>query len=120
LQRWHTTRNDRKQRELLRSAAASDLPKYIDTNTQEGKERLKRNSENVDWLLAAVDKLADDRNNLVHAPFMFSVADDGTLTMQSFSVTGNERAKELPGLDLLGEMKRHRDNMAAWAHSRSL
>jgi hypothetical protein len=32
--------------------------------------------------------------------------------MQSFSMTGNERAKQLSGVDLLREMERHRHNMA--------
>jgi hypothetical protein len=116
LQKWHDLRNDKEQRKLLRNAVASDLPKRINIKAKDGTERLKRIDENITWLLDEANTLADHRNNFLHAPFMFLVAEDGTLTMQSFSIVGNQRAQSLSGKNLLEEMSRHRENMAALAH----
>jgi hypothetical protein len=112
LQQWHDLRNDREQRKLLRNTLTSDLQKRVDKR-RGGTEQLKRIKENITWLLDKIDELADHRNNFLHAPFMFSVADDGELTMQSFSMVGNQRAQALAGKDLKDEMHHHRENMAA-------
>jgi hypothetical protein len=112
LKKWHNLRNNSAQRSFLRKSLATDLQKRADDKGTDGLEWLKRIKKNVAWLVDEVDKLADDRNNFIHAPFMFSVADDGTLTMEPLSLLGNLRAAALSGKNLLDELRRHRDNMA--------
>ena len=67
---WYAMRSDTGQREKLRSP----LPK-----TTSGRwKKSPRASDDLKWLLDRVDKLANDRNNAIHAPCSLYLRGDGS------------------------------------------
>jgi hypothetical protein len=59
------------------------------------------------WLLDRADKLANDRNNAIHAPCSLYLPGDGSSEVMAAVRTanaGNRRAKNLEGIDLLIEL----------------
>jgi hypothetical protein len=84
---WHSTANDRAQREMLRAVAR-----------QPGTKRdkfLEPYRDDVLWLLKEMDALADQRNNAIHSPFMIHIGNDGQESYRPMEFLGNRRAKRL-------------------------
>jgi hypothetical protein len=106
---WHTLRDDRMQRVVLQASIDAGLGERAAKKGRDGPRWLKQSRTKINWLLEEVNTISQDRNNFVHAPFMFSVADNNRLTMVPWDFFGNPRAKALKGKNL---MQRHRENMA--------
>ena len=91
-------RSDTGQREKLRSAIAE---------TTSGRwKKSPRASDDLKWLLDGVDKLANNRNNAIHAPCSLYLRGDGSSGVMAAvrsANAGNRRAKDLEGEDLLTE-----------------
>jgi hypothetical protein len=95
---WYAIRSDTKQREKLRSA-------IIETTSGRWKKSLRAPGD-LKWLLDRADKLANDRNNAVHAPCSLYLRGDGSSEVMAAvrsANAGNRRAKNLEGKDLLIE-----------------
>jgi hypothetical protein len=100
---WHSTSNDRTQREMLRAAAAAAT-----TANPQAKS-------DIAWLLSELNKLAGRRNVAVHSPLIF--ANEMTETeIIPWWFFGNPRAAELRDKPLLDEFKWYRDHLARLAY----
>jgi hypothetical protein len=100
---WHSTPNDRTQREMLKAAAAAAT-----TATPQTKS-------DIAWLLAELHKLAGKRNAAIHAPLIF--ANEMTqVEIIPWFFFGNPRAAELKDKSLLHEFKWYRDHLARLAY----
>ena len=96
LAEWYAIRSDTKQREKLRSAIAE--------TTSDRWKKSPRALDDLQWLLDGVDKLANDRNNAIHAPCSLYLRGDGSSEVMAAvrsANAGNRRAKDLEGEDLL-------------------
>jgi hypothetical protein len=106
---WHSTWNDRSQREML--SAALRTSKLLG-NLKDGT------GEHIKWLLKKTNDLAGGRNNAIHAPLMFvNHAVDGgfEVHMEPSDDSDNPRARELIGKPLLRELKWYRDHASLLA-----
>jgi hypothetical protein len=98
LTEWYAIRSDTRQRETLRSAIAE--------TTSDRWKKSPRAPDDLKWLLDGVNKLANDRNNPIHAPCSLYLRGDGSSEVMAAvrSANGaNRRAKNLEGKDLLTE-----------------
>lgn len=103
---WLSTDNDRTQRYMLEAAVkAAPASRWPDDAT--------RAKEDFIWLLDAANKLADRRNNAVHAPYevgvdVYATADFGTIEMKAVMLPasrgGHPRAKKLKDKDIMAEL----------------
>lgn len=113
---WHSLRDDRTQRIILQAALESGLGDRPQARGKDGLKWLKKAKQNINWLLGEVNGLVNDRNNFVHAPFMFKTeTDDETspLEMTPFDFFWNPKATALKGKALMDVMACHRHNTAA-------
>ena len=70
LTEWYAIRSDTRQREKLRCAI---------TETTSGRwKKSPRAPDDLKWLLDRADKLANDRNNAIHAPCSLYLRGDGS------------------------------------------
>ncbi len=92
---WHSTSNDRAQRDMLRSAV----------DATPCSELTDKQKADLTWLLTQANKLADRRNDAIHSPYMFMVnqQDESDLSVMSSYLYDNPRAIKLRGKDLLAE-----------------
>jgi hypothetical protein len=92
---WHSTPNDRTQREMLRAAVQASARSRLTTARPKAKADIK-------WLLDRADAIADQRNTAIHAPMTVAI---GHSEISLFPITfhGNPRAKKLVGKDILAE-----------------
>jgi hypothetical protein len=56
---WHSTNNDRAQRQMLRAAVEAAFAKE------------KKIKDDILWLVDRANALADQRNDAIHSPFWF-------------------------------------------------
>ena len=63
---WHSTTNDRSQREMLRAAARVCSHPRLTTQLLKAKIDIK-------WLLDKADGVAEQRNDAVHAPMSIAI-----------------------------------------------
>jgi hypothetical protein len=95
---WYAIRSDTRQRERLSCAVAE---------TTSGRwKKSPRAPDDLKWLLDRVDKLANDRNNAIHAPCSLYLRRDGSTEVMAAvrsANAGNPRAKDLDGENLLIE-----------------
>lgn len=94
---FYSLRSDRSQRQMIKAAAKSAF---------ETGELPKDESELIGWLLKEADKLAEARDDIVHAPLISSISPDNVYPFAQF---GHPRAKNLSGKDLLTEFRWCRD-----------
>jgi hypothetical protein len=94
---WHSTPNDRAQREMLKAAINA-------SNHRRLTKDLPKAKDDIPWLLNQADKLAEDRNNAVHAP-MAVTTDGKTVEIIPAAYYGNPRARKLAGKDILAEFE---------------
>jgi hypothetical protein len=98
LAEWYTIRSDTTQREKLRRAIAESTP--------DRWKKSPRAPDDLKWLLDRADKLANVRNNAIHAPCSLYLRGDGSSEVMAAvrsANAGNRRAKDLEGEDLLTE-----------------
>jgi len=95
---WHTVKNDRGQRDLLETALNSAL------EDEDWTKKFPKAKNDITWLLRETNKLADRRNDAIHAPCTMGVK-TGQLEIMPFSFYGNPRAKKLLGKQILNEFK---------------
>lgn len=104
---WHSTPNDRAQREMLRAAiVAAAKSGYIPQEL----------FEDIEWVLQQLDPLAGRRNDAIHAPltFVHSIPSESGETRIEIAPTdydGNPRALALSGKPILSEFKWYRDHL---------
>jgi hypothetical protein len=98
---WYSTNNDRSQREMLRAANRA----WVVRN----KSKFQKMSNELVWLLNEADKLADKRNDALHAPLSI-LMDTSTFEfwVEPNYFWGNPRARKLEGKDLRLEFKKYR------------
>jgi hypothetical protein len=93
---WHTVQSDRGQREMLRSAV------HAACADEEWAEKFPDAKESIDWLLNEANKVADRRNDAIHAPCSVTIGTED-FEIIPFSFLGNPRAKKLHTKDILAE-----------------
>jgi hypothetical protein len=103
---WHSTSNERAQREMLRGAVAAD----------DSSEQVRSTFRaNVSWLLDQMDRIAGRRNDAIHAPLIFvnhSATGGFEVHIEPDDDSGNPRALELLGKPLLPEFSWYRDHLS--------
>jgi hypothetical protein len=105
---WHSTTNERTQRDMLSNALASITD--LDWRPQA--------RDDIRWLLKKVGALSGRRNNAIHAPLIFAkdAADaDSAIRIEPLTYSGNQRALELAGKPLLREFRWYRDHLGRLA-----
>jgi hypothetical protein len=95
---WHSTDNDRAQRQLLRKVAEAKSMNALE------KFKNPKTVEDIKWLLDRADSLADQRNDAIHAPYLFIIG-PGPMKLEADDFLGHSRAKKLKGKNLLDELK---------------
>jgi hypothetical protein len=95
---WHSLKSDRSQRDLLEAAL-----KYF-AQDEDWTARYPRANDDITWLLNETNKLADKRNDAIHAPITMGIR-TGELEIVPFSFYGNPRAKKLLGKQILREFE---------------
>ena len=93
---WHAVQSDRGQREMLRAAV------YAACADEEWAKKFPSAKEGIDWLLNEANKVADRRNDAIHAPCSVTIG-TGDFEIIPFSFLGNPRAKKLHTKDILAE-----------------
>jgi hypothetical protein len=93
---WHALKSDRSQRDILEAAVnvASSDPDWIETTPHAKADLL--------WLLKKANKVAEQRNNAIHAPCGLSI-DEGEFEIIPETWYQNPRAGKLRGTDVLRE-----------------
>ena len=91
---WHSISSDRSQREMLKAANA----KF------QWPDRIKHAKKDIEWLLNETGKLADRRNDGLHAPYALITGLAGT-EFRPPDHSLNPRATKLIGKDILKELK---------------
>jgi hypothetical protein len=94
---WHSTSSDRAQREMLSAATSTSLDRRLTTDYPKAKEDIK-------WLLDRANKVADQRNDAIHAPISISIG-QSEFEIVPASYYGNPRAKKLVWKDIIAEFK---------------
>jgi hypothetical protein len=97
---WHSTQSDRAQREMLRAALDAAAVEHLFGRNQA--------VEDIKWLLNEAHKLAERRNNALHAPYVI-IADDQGTRFAPMDFSGNPRAAKLVKKDLLIEFAWYAD-----------
>jgi hypothetical protein len=103
---WYSTESDRAQRKMLRCIlpyALHDLQRA----KEKGNDWVKKAREEIKWILDKADWLAEQRNNAVHSPYLYS-PEGQNLRMIAADFFGHPRAKKLTGKELLGEFRWYR------------
>lgn len=93
---WHALKSDRTQRDVLEAAAKA---KGEDEEWLSGFPKAK---DDILWLLARANELADKRNDAIHAPCTIGIA-SGQIEIVPSSFFGNPRARKLQGKQILNE-----------------
>ena len=96
---WHSVTNDRAQREMLRATIESPMTKF------EGESRAKAD---LLWMVNHANKMADNRNDAIHSPFILNIGRGGT-ELRSASGGGHPRAEKLKDKDLKVEFRYYAD-----------
>lgn len=99
---WHSTPNDRSQREMLRAAAE------VTFATEAVKSSYPKALDDTLWLLDRAQTLADRRNDALHSPFIVSYFDT-SYSVQPNVFLGHPRARKFEGKNVLAELKWYRD-----------
>jgi hypothetical protein len=60
--------------------------------------------DDVEWLLNQVDRLADQRNDAIHSPFLQAMYED-RIKIEPAVFLGHPRARKLAGKDVLAEFR---------------
>jgi len=92
---WHSLKSDRSQREILKGALASAA------QSEDWNREHPGAADGILDLLKEVDKLADRRNNAIHAPC--DVIPGGDFQIVPITFFGNDKAERLRGKDILKE-----------------
>ena len=92
---WHSTTNDRAQREMLRAAIMASTQERLAVELPKAKDDIK-------WLLDRADSVAEQRNTAIHAP-MSLVLGNKEIELHPLAYHGNPRARKLVGKDILTE-----------------
>jgi hypothetical protein len=98
---WHSARCDGLQRQMLSAAIAA-------TPDDRWSGRLSSARDDLRALIRVANKLAEDRNDAVHAPVSLAI-DNGRLIPIPAYFHGNPRATRLKGEDILSEFERCRE-----------
>jgi hypothetical protein len=112
---WHSTSNDRAQREML-SSLIKELKKPFYHKTPPPKPHTIKLYEGVLWVLnEKMRELAGRRNTAIHAPLILvSLGREGLIfEVETNTFTGNPRACELPADDneIRDEYEWYRDHL---------
>jgi len=105
---WHSTPNDRAQRDMLRAATGAKLGA---AGPLLGRFEHPKAGEDIIWLLNRVDELANRRNDALHSPYWFLIG-PGRMSMVATDFHGSPRAKNLKDKNLLDEFKWYRGSAA--------
>jgi hypothetical protein len=98
---WHSIKNDRTQREMLKALAESALPE-----DDEIRKAIK-------WAVDKLLSLENSRNDALHSPYVLFHHPERGPTMISNDLTGNRRAANLAGRDLSVELESYKSNVRA-------
>ena len=93
---WNSTTNDRAQREMLAAAAAE---------RHRHKKISQKQCDDIIWLVNRTNSLADQRNDVVHAPYMFFTDENESSAMSPLYLFGNVRARKLQHKNLIKEIR---------------
>jgi hypothetical protein len=102
---WYSTTNERAQREMLRAAVEQKYPPVPSSDPHR---------ETLLWLTNQAAKLADQRNDAIHAPIVFVQASD-QIELLPMYLFGNPRATKLKNKDLLKEFRWYREHASTLA-----
>jgi hypothetical protein len=102
---WHSTTSDRTQRDMLRAAVSAEAAH------EDWTAKFPNAKDQVDWILGEANKIADRRNDAIHAPC--SVTLGGDFEILPFSFFGNPRAKKLQKKRILDEFEWYAKSAAA-------
>lgn len=91
---WQSSNSDRAQRAMLLAASVAAQSHTL----------TKPQGEDIKWLYDMCDKLAQARNDAIHAPMFFSTSHEGTAVIPH-DHQGNKRAKGLASRNLLNEFR---------------
>jgi hypothetical protein len=94
---WHSIPSDLSQRRMLRASVQAKYPSK------------SAEAEDLEWLLNKVDSISSQRNNAIHAPLAFMTDAVGTKLEPSW-YSGNPRAKQIEGKDLMKEFRWYRES----------
>jgi hypothetical protein len=94
---WHSIRNDRAQRDKLRSAIKTARGRWKDD------KRLSTAADDLIWLLDQAEIVADQRNTAIHAPLIPSLGGGNGPEILPYYFFQNPRAENLKGKDILAE-----------------
>lgn len=92
---WHSSQNDRAQRQMLRAALGSK-PEHL------WERRLPNARKDLEWLITQAEKASNQRNDAVHAPCLFSFEAREVVAIP-FSL--NQRALNLRNKKLIKEFE---------------
>lgn len=107
---WHSTPNDRAQRDMLREALKGGLHDLWRAKEEEPAWAQRAKSD-IEFVLRKTDEISGPRNEALHSPFIF--AQDGrTITMEALDFFMSPRAAALRGKDLLLDFKWQRESAA--------
>jgi hypothetical protein len=98
---WHSIKNDRTQRDMLKALAESALPE-----DDEIRKAIK-------WAVDNLNTLENSRNDALHSPYVLVHHPERGPTMISNDLTGNRRAANLAGRDLSVELESYKSNIRA-------
>ena len=104
---WHSTYNDRAQRDMLRAAVE---------HAYRDKEPVPGMKDAIIKILREAGKLAERRNNAIHAPFVFIYSGVYDLGVHPNTESENPRAKNLTGKDVLLEFEWYHAQLTELAH----
>jgi hypothetical protein len=110
---WHSLQSDRAQREMLRAALAV---RALDEDWSKKNPDAKAS---VSFILEEVNKLADRRNDAVHAPCSVGIH-EGEFEVIPLSFWGNPRARKLKGKAILTEFSWYEacaDSLRSYTHA---
>jgi hypothetical protein len=94
---WDKLTSDRSQRNMLRAAV------QVLASDDDWAAKFPKAEEGLKWLLDEADRIADRRNNAIHAPCSIVAGDESDFEIIAVSFHGNRRAKKLRGKDILQE-----------------
>jgi hypothetical protein len=94
---WHSTSNDRAQRNMLSAALAATQNRRLTFGLPKAKDDLN-------WLLEKANKVAEQRNNAIHAPMAVAIG-GRQIELVPVAHHGNPRAYKLVGKDIITEFE---------------
>ena len=107
---WRVTESDRMQRKMLEYAVLAS--KWESTKSRPSTQ------QDILWLVSKADKLADQRNDAIHAPYAILTESNKTTKIVPLDFFGNPRAKKLSGKPLKDEINfyhRRAQTLSAYA-----